>query len=150
PTVIARFILCSVLAVTISTVNRQSLISATLITPDLYGPLTGHSQQVYSNVLFTRLAVLVIPLLSLIIAWNQSYSVLELVLYAWSGLGCTFGPMILMSLYCTQLNRFGMMAGIITGALLAITWPLNSAVPTLVVGYIASPIVAYVTTKLTR
>nr|MBP9765506.1 sodium/proline symporter [Candidatus Babeliales bacterium] len=87
PTFIAGFILCSVLAATISTVNIQSLISATLITQDLYGPLTGHSQQVYSNVLFTRLAVLFIPLLSLIIAWNQSYSVLELVLYAWSGLG---------------------------------------------------------------
>ncbi|MCP5507325.1 MAG: hypothetical protein H7A37_03360 [Chlamydiales bacterium] len=45
--------------------------------------------------------------ITLVIAFKKSSTVLDAVLYAWSGLGCTFGPLILMGLYYKKANKFG-------------------------------------------
>jgi len=132
----AGFILCSILAATVSTINIQSLISASLITQDLFCPLFKTQPSQATTLLFTRLAIFIIPALSLGIASNESYNVLDLVLYAWSGLGCTFGPMVIMSLYSTRITRMGMLCGLFAGAMTAILWPLNGTIPTLVAGYV--------------
>lgn len=138
PAFFAGFILCSILAATVSTINIQSLISATLITQDLLQPLLHNKISEKTTLLLTRIAIFIIPTLSLFIAWNETYNVLDLVLYAFSGLGTTFGPVIIMSLYYKNLTKYAVIAGLISGATTAITWPLNHTIPVLVVGYIIS------------
>ena len=135
---LAGFILCSVLAATVSTINIQSLICASLISQDLYFPLFNPNGTDAQKMFFTRLAIFIIPVISLIIAWNDSLNVLELVLYAWAGLGSTFGPMVILSLYSTRLTRNGAIAGLLTGGLTAMLWPIGASVPTLVAGYAIS------------
>ena len=146
---LAGFILCSVLAATISTINIQSLISASLIAQDLYFPLFNPQGSEKTQLLFTRLAIFIIPTFSLIIAWNRA-EVLNLVLYAWSGLGATFGPIVILSLYSTRLNRYGVMAGLLAGGLTAMLWPLNHAVPVLVAGYLINSATALLVSTLTK
>ncbi|MCX5923733.1 MAG: sodium/proline symporter [Candidatus Dependentiae bacterium] len=135
---VAGFILCSVLAATVSTINIQSLICASLISQDLYFPLFNPNGTDAQKMFFTRLAIFIIPVISLLIAWNDSLNVLELVLYAWAGLGSTFGPMVILSLYSTRLTRNGAIAGLLTGGLTAMLWPIGASVPTLVAGYAIS------------
>ncbi|HQU09927.1 MAG TPA: hypothetical protein PLV25_08215, partial [Opitutales bacterium] len=57
------------------------------------------------------------------LAWGQSATIMSIVEYAWSGLGSAFGPLVLMSLYGKTANRYGAMAGITTGGLVAALWP---------------------------
>lgn len=145
---IAGFILCSVLAATISTINIQSLICATLISQDIFTPLSKAQQSPETMLRFTRMAMFFVPTLSLIIAWHQDFNILDLVLYAWSGLGCSFGPVLLISLYNNTITRMGMLAGILSGGLVAILWPLNGSIPTLVAGYIISSFMTLLVSKI--
>ena len=145
----AGLILCSILAATISTINIQSLICASLIAQDLYFPLLNPQGSQRLQLLFTRLAIFIIPTLSLLIAWNRT-GVWNLVLYAWSGLGVTFGPIVMLSLYSKQLNRYGVIAGLITGGITAILWPLDGIIPVMVAGYIFNTIVALGVSKITN
>lgn len=147
---LAGFILCSILAATVSTINIQSLISASLITQDLFCPLFKTQPSQTTTLMFTRIAIFIIPALSLGIAWNESYNVLDLVLYAWSGLGCTFGPMVIMSLYSSNITRMGMLSGLFAGAMTAILWPLNGAIPTLVAGYAINTMVTVIVSIVTK
>ncbi|MBP6892056.1 sodium/proline symporter [Candidatus Babeliales bacterium] len=145
----AGLILCSILAATISTINIQSLISASLIAQDLYFPLFNSQRSARLQLLFTRLAIFIIPMLSLFIAWNRT-GVWNLVLYAWSGLGVTFGPIVILSLYSKQLNRYGVIAGLIAGGLTAILWPLDGIIPVMVAGYIFNTTIALIVSKITN
>ncbi len=145
----AGLILCSILAATISTINIQSLICASLIAQDLYFPLFNPQGSARLQLLFTRLAIFIIPTLSLFIAWNRT-GVWNLVLYAWSGLGVTFGPIVMLSLYSTQLNRYGVIAGLMTGGLTAILWPLDGMIPVMVAGYLFNTTMALVVSKITN
>jgi sodium/proline symporter len=146
----AGIILCSILAATVSTINIQSLISATLITEDLLLPLFGLRPSAQTRILLTRIAIFIIPTLSLIIAYNESYNVLDLVLYAWSGLGCTFGPVVIACLYSKKITRISILAGLFAGAITAIAWPLNGTVPVLIAGYIINFITIKIVSKLTQ
>lgn len=150
---LAGFILCSILAATISTINIQSLISASLIAQDLYFPFTTSTSSEKTKLLFTRIAIFIIPTFSLFIAYRKA-EVMNLVLYAWSGLGATFGPIVLLSLYSKSLNRYGIMAGLLTGGTTAIFWPVNHSIPTLVIGYLlnstATLLVSMLSKKIAR
>lgn len=150
PPFIAGFILCSVLAATISTINIQSLISASLIAEDLYFPIFYPSGSDKQRILFTRIAIFIIPIISLFIAWNDSLNVFELVLYAWSGLGVTFGPIVILSLYSKTLNKNGIIAGLLAGGVTATFWPLDSVVPTMIVGYAVNLFAALFISTITK
>lgn len=141
---VAGIILCAILAATISTINTQALISSSLITNDLYLPIAKNNITDSQKVLFSRIAIFIIPILSLIAAWNENFSVLKLVLYAWSGLGSSFGPIVILSLYYSKyLNRNGILAGLIAGGTTALIWPLiPTTVPTLVAGFLINGIVS--------
>ena len=42
--------------------------------------------------------------------------------YAWSGLGASFGPVILLTLYCPRLTGAGVIASMITGTAVTVAW----------------------------
>lgn len=146
---IAGFILCAMLAATISTINTQSLVSASLITHDLYYPFADKQATAQQKLFFTRGAIFIIPILALFAAYYNIISIMDLVHYAWSGLGCTFGPLVILSLYTKFVTPQGAIAGLVTGGFIGIFWPIHHAIPTLVVGFICSFIVTYIVSLLT-
>ena len=42
--------------------------------------------------------------------------------YAWAGLGASFGPLTLFSLYWRRTTKQGAIAGMITGAVMVLVW----------------------------
>ncbi len=146
---LAGLILCAMLAATISTINTQSLVSASLITHDLYYPFASKQATAQQKLFFTRAAIFIIPTLALIAAFYNIISIMDLVHYAWSGLGCTFGPLVILSLYTSFVTPQGAIAGLITGGLIGIFWPMHHAIPTLVIGFICSFIITYIVSLLT-
>ena len=84
---------------------------------------------------------------------NPSDSILGLVGFAWAGFGSAFGPIILLSLYWKRLNSAGAIAGMLTGAIVAIGWgmsPLSDVLYEIVPGFFLALIVAVIVAKLTK
>ena len=47
---------------------------------------------------------------------------LNLVAYAWGGMGATFGPAVILALYWRRFNFGGALAGIVVGFVVASLW----------------------------
>ena len=69
-----------------------------------------------------RLTVVLISVVGVIIAWNPNSSVFRIVSFAWAGFGATFGPLMLFSLFWKRTNRYGALAGMITGGAMVFIW----------------------------
>lgn len=54
------------------------------------------------------------------------------VLFAWSGLGAAFGPVLLLALWTERLTRAGAVAGILTGFLATVLWKQSGLSDTVV------------------
>lgn len=119
---IVGFILCAILAANLSTMDSQILVCASIISEDIFKKITRFSRD--STLLWvSRVSVMIISLIALGLALNKSSTIADTVLYSWSGLGSAFGPLVLMSLYSKNTNRYGALAGIIVGALTVMVWP---------------------------
>ena len=152
---LAGLILCAMLAATISTINTMSLVSALLISNDLYYPFASKQSTLAQKLLFTRCAIFIIPSLALIAAFYNTALIMDLVHYAWSGLGCSFGPLVILALYTNFVTPTGAIAGLVTGGFVGMLWPattvcIGSAIPTLVIGFIANFTVTYLISRLTK
>lgn len=120
---IGGIILCAIIAANLSTMDSQILVCGSLMSEDLYVPLHRKVPSDRKILWFSKLSVVLISLIALILAFNRSSTVLDTVLYSWSGLGSAFGPLVLMSLYSTKVNRYGAMGGIIVGTVISMIWP---------------------------
>ena len=148
----AGLILCAILAATISTIDSQMLVLAGVLTDDLYKrtyrPKATHKELVR----VFRLSIVSIGCVAAFIALAKISTIYELVWYAWSGLGCTFGPVVVTSLYGgKQVNRYGAIAGILAGGTISGLWPLaRTTVPGMIPGFFGSLALIYIVSWVTR
>ncbi len=61
-------------------------------------------------------------LFSIVFALTENRVIFEFVLYAWSVLGASFGPVIILSLLWKKTTGKGAIAGMLTGLLVTIIW----------------------------
>ncbi|PJD98263.1 MAG: sodium:proline symporter [Parachlamydia sp.] len=140
----AAFIVCAILAANMSTMDSQILVCGSVLSEDIYKHMFRSYASQKELLLVSRIGVVVISCISLGIAFSNNSSILDAVLYAWSGLGCSFGPLVLVSLYSKHANRNGAIAGIIFGGVTAGIWPLINRhfieipIPPMVPGFAAS------------
>ena len=91
--------------------------------------------------------MLVISAISLGLSFYSNKTILNLVGYAWSGFGSSFGPIILYSLFWKRTTRKGAIAGILAGGLTVLLWkyansPLFEMIPGFILSAIAIPLVS--------
>ena len=105
-----------------------------------------------------RIVLVVIAVLSVFIAWNPESSVFRIVSFAWAGFGATFAPVMLLALFWKRSNKYGAIAGLITGGLMVFLWKFVIAklggifaiyelLPAFVVAIIVNVIVSLCTAK---
>ena len=92
------------------------------MTSDLYKPFLRRAASEQELIWTGRVAVLVIAMIGLVLAWDPERKILDLVAYAWAGFGAAFGPTLILSLYWRRMNRYGALAGIIVGGLTVVIW----------------------------
>ncbi|MBS0637062.1 MAG: sodium/proline symporter [Verrucomicrobia bacterium] len=119
----AGIVMCGMLAATISTMDSQLLVGASTITEDLYKQLIAPKISSNREVFVFRMSVLVLSAIAFWIALGKNKTIMEVVYFAWAGLGCTFGPLLLASLYSKKPNYYGALSGILTGGITAAVWP---------------------------
>lgn len=150
---VSGLFLASVLAAVMSTADSQLLVASSSFTKDFYQVFLNKNATDEDLVKISRLAVAIISILAFLMALNPENKVLDLVSYAWAGLGATFGPLVVMSLYWKNMNRNGAIAGMLVGGLTVIIWERLSGgifdIYEILPGWIFACIAIYVVSKLT-
>jgi len=147
----AGIILCAILAATLSTLDSYILTAGTVLAEDFYKKVLDKKAKPKRMLFISRISSLLVSLGALIIAFSGNSSIYNLVKYGWSGMGSAFGPLVLASLYSKKVNKYGAIAGIITGATTAALWPFaHTAIPTIVPGFTLSSIAIFLTSKITK
>jgi Na+/proline symporter len=69
--------------------------------------------------------VAVVGLIGILVALTEVRLVFWFVLFAWSGLGAAFAPLILLALLQRGVNRHGALAAMLTGTGVTVAWKLG-------------------------
>ncbi|WP_394694799.1 sodium/proline symporter PutP [Hyphobacterium sp.] len=126
---IAGFLLAAILAAIMSTISSQLLVSSSSLTEDFYKIFLRKQASQKELVMVGRAAVVVVALVAIALAWNPDSNVLTLVSNAWAGFGSAFGPIVILSLFWKRMNRWGALAGMITGAMTVLVWTYVPLLP---------------------
>lgn len=151
----AGFVLCGILAASISTMETQILVQASVISEDIYKRIFKPKATTVELLWVSRFSVIGVALLAFSIAFFKISSIYDLVLYSWAGLGASFGPILLLSLYSRRINRHGAIAALLTGAITSAMWTrINSffhwTIPEIIPAFSLSLLSAYLLSYLAR
>lgn len=148
---ITGFILAAILAAIMSTVSSQLLVTSSAVTEDFYRTFFRKKASDKELVFIGRLAVLIIAVISLMLAYTPKDTILDIVGHAWAGFGAAFGPVVLLSLYWKRMTKWGALAGMVVGGVTVIIWLiipglsdfLYEIIPGFILSLIAVVIVSY-------
>ena len=116
----AGVILAGILASTMSTADSQLLAASSAVSSDLLGEKLKTNDK--GGMVAARITLLVIAVFAVILARDPNSSVFGIVSFAWAGFGAAFGPVVLFSLFWRRANRFGALAGMVSGGLMIFIW----------------------------
>jgi SSS family solute:Na+ symporter len=150
---ISGFLMAAILAAIMSTISSQLLVSASSLTEDIYRVISKKQLAESTTVNIGRVGVAGVAGVALLLALDQSNTILSLVSNAWAGFGAAFGPLVLFSLYKKHLTHKAAMAGILSGAAIVLFWiyapvlpegkVLSSVMYEIVPGFIGSALVIW-------
>ncbi len=119
---VAGLILAGILAATMSTADSQLLAAASSASDDIFGKMIFKKQDAKRSMLVARIAVVVMSIIALFIASDPNSSVFQIVSFAWAGFGAAFGPLMLFALFWKRTNKYGALAGMISGGVMIFVW----------------------------
>ena len=119
---LAGLILAGILASTMSTADAQLLAAASAISHNLLQGVFHLKLSNKQEMIIARITVLAIAVLGVLFARDPGSSVFGIVSFAWAGFGAAFGPVMLFSLFWKRSNRYGALAGLVTGGVVVFVW----------------------------
>ncbi len=148
-------VVASIFAAIISTADSQLLVAASSVVRDFYEKILHRDEAIPQQrlVLLSRIVVALLVTAALLVGLLAEALVFWLVLFAWAGLGASFGPTSILALYWRGTTRAGVIAGLITGTAITFIWELTPAlsdrlyelIPAFAGGLLATVIVSRVT-----
>ena len=138
--VMAQVVLCAVLAAALSTLDSQVMAAASTLAEDIFDVPEG------KEMWLTRGSIIAICCMATGLAWSNTTSIYSMVFYAWAGLGCSFGPLVLWSLTDRPISEGTALCGMLTGAFISAVWPaipMFSDVPSMLPGFLLANLVIY-------
>ncbi len=119
---LAGVILAGILASTMSTADSQLLAAASAISQDVMVGTFKLKITAKTKMIAARITVVAIAVLGVAFAWNPDSSVFRIVSFAWAGFGASFGPLMLFALFWKRTNKWGAIAGMVSGGVTVIAW----------------------------
>ena len=119
---IAGLIIAGILASTMSTADSQLIAASSAVSENIIQDVFKIKLSETAAMLTARITLVIVGVLGVIIAWDPSSSVFNIVSFAWAGFGAVFGPATIMSLFWKRTNKYGCIAGMISGAAMVFIW----------------------------
>jgi len=140
---LAGILLSGAVSAMMSTASSQLIVVSSSMTEDMYLNLRKGSLQEKKMILLNKLLTLLVGVVAFIMAISMQDTVYGLVSYAWSGIGASFGPAIILLLFWKRFSRAGVYASLITGTLSAVVWKTWLVEPTGISERLASYLLAF-------
>jgi len=115
-------IMAAILSSCMCAVDSQMLAASSALTEDVYRALFRPLATQQELMWMGRLAVVVIAAAAIALSLTPSKTIMDLVSFAWAGLGATFGPTVVLSLFWERMSRKGAIWGMLIGAGTVIIW----------------------------
>ena len=119
---IGGLIIAGILASTMSTADSQLIAASSAVSENIIQDVFKVKLSETAAMLTARLTLVIVAVLGVVIAWDPSSSVFNIVSFAWAGFGAVFGPAMLMSLFWKRTNMYGTVAGMISGMAMVFIW----------------------------
>ncbi|MFH1937664.1 MAG: sodium/proline symporter [Bacteroidota bacterium] len=120
--ILAGFLLSGVISAMMSTAATELTVSSASMGEDIVGKLKRILLDNRKKLWLNKLLTLAIGAAAFILALALTDTVYSLVSYAWSGIGSSFGPALLLILFWKRVSRAGVYASLICGTTGTIIW----------------------------
>jgi sodium/proline symporter len=120
--VLGGIMMVVVLAAIMSTVDSLLILASSAIVRDYWQQVRGSSLSDRALANRGKLVTVVIGVIGIVFALHQTPLIFWFVLFAWSGLGAAFGPVLLCAVWYRDTNLAGAVAGMLGGFLTTVIW----------------------------
>ena len=128
PPIIGGFVVAAIVSAICSTADSQLIVVSSTISRDILPVFRRQGRQhsepeEYRRVQWTdRLWLIILGVIAVALSATESRVIFDFVLYAWAGLGASFGPVVLLGLLWKKANKAGAIAGMLTGLIVTVAW----------------------------
>ena len=119
---LAGVILAGILAATMSTADSQLLAAASSVSQNIMQEFLHIKLNEKQSVVVARITIGVIAILGIFLARDPNSSVFGIVSFAWAGFGGAFAAVTLCALFWKRSNKWGALAGMISGGATVFIW----------------------------
>jgi sodium/proline symporter len=124
PAWLAGLLISGAVAAMMSTADSQLLVSTSAISEDLGLNVLKKPNKLLNSRVITVFLGIFAYLVAMYSEWSGK-TIFSIVSFAWSGLGSSFGPALLLALWWKGVTRKGIIAGLFTGSITTIIWGSN-------------------------
>ncbi len=142
--ILAGILLSGAVSAMMSTASSQLMVVSSSMTEDFYQQVTKKQIKEKRMLSLNKIITLGVGLLGFFMAIIMEDTVYGLVSYAWSGIGASFGPAVVLLLFWKKFSRAGVYASLVTGTLTAIIWKTFLVAPTGISERLSSYLLAFV------
>jgi sodium/proline symporter len=119
---LAGVILAGILAATMSTSDSQLLAAASSVSQNVMQDFCHIKLSEKQSLVVARITIAAIAIVGVFLARDPNSSVFGIVSFAWAGFGGAFGAVMLCSLFWKRSNKWGALAGMISGGATVFLW----------------------------
>jgi sodium/proline symporter len=105
-----------------SSADSYMLIVSSSLANDIYKDIFRKDASEKTVLWVARIAMLLVTLFGIFVAVSGNQSIFRVVSYAWAGLGASFGPLVLFSLFWKRTTFPAAVAGMLTGGAMVLIW----------------------------
>ncbi len=124
PPILAGLACAGILAASISSSDSYLLISTSALAENIYHGILNKKASDKHIMWVTRIAMTIITIIAMIIAWDSNSTIFGITSFAWAGFGATFGPLMIFALFWKRTTYIGAIAGMVTGGGMVFLWKL--------------------------
>jgi sodium/proline symporter len=154
PAWLAGIAISGAIAAMMSTADSQLLVTTSAISEDVYHQLINKNASQKKMVGLSRLATVLVGLIAFVLAMRCEALVYDLVLYAWAGLGASFGPALLLTLWWKRTTKQGVFAGMAVGMVTVLVWYnipfLHNLIYELIPGFFLALATVYIISRMEK
>jgi sodium/proline symporter len=156
PPLITGVMMVIVLSAIMSTVDSLLLLASSAVVRDTMQKILGSTKSDKVLAGYGKIVTILIGIVGIAFAIKDVKLIFWFILFAWSGLGAAFGPVIICMLYYKKTTLAGVAAGMLGGFLTSVLWviwfksntyDLYEMIPGFIVGITLTLLVSQMTPK---
>ena len=122
PSFLCGVVVSGILAASMSSASGYLLIAGSSVAENIYRGVIKKDATDSQVMIVSRITLILVFIFGIVVAADENSVIFQVVSFAWAGLGASFGPLTLLSLYWRRLNTPGAIAGMISGGCMVFIW----------------------------